>query len=125
MENRIRNGAPVNRCDGSAFLVPDVGSAHGVIDDLRVSGISDANLYVVAREGTPLGDLPDAGDIAKSDFYPQLERGLAMGRTIGVIGGCAHRACQQDAGVPLDLCEDAVFVHGCRPWSTERYPCFS
>jgi hypothetical protein len=69
------------------FLVPNVESAHGVIDDLRSAGIADANLYVVARGGTPLGDLPEAGEIATSDFYPQLERGLAMGGTIGLIGG--------------------------------------
>jgi hypothetical protein len=58
-----------------------------VVGDLRGAGISDANLYVVAREGTPLGDLPEAGEIARSDFYPQLERGLAVGGTIGLIGG--------------------------------------
>ena len=69
------------------FLVPDVDSAHGVVSDLRAAGIVDANILVVAREGTPLGDLPEAGTIAESDFYPQLERGLAMGGAIGVIGG--------------------------------------
>jgi len=69
------------------FLVPDVDSAHGVVGDLRGAGITDENIYVVAREGTPLGDLPEAGEIATSDFYPQLERGLAVGGTIGVIGG--------------------------------------
>jgi hypothetical protein len=69
------------------FLVPSLESAHGVVDDLRRAGIADSNLYVVAKEGSPLGDLPDAGLIAKSDFYPQLERGLAMGGAIGLIGG--------------------------------------
>jgi hypothetical protein len=69
------------------FLVPNVESAHGVIDDLRATGVADANLYVIAREGTPLGDLPDAGAIAESDFYPELKRGLAMGGMIGLIGG--------------------------------------
>jgi hypothetical protein len=69
------------------FLVPNVDSAHGVVGELRAAGISDVNIYVVAREGTPLGDLPDAGEITKSDFYPQLERGLAMGGTVGIIGG--------------------------------------
>jgi hypothetical protein len=69
------------------FLVPDVKSAHGVVDDLRAKGIADSNLYVIAREGTPLGDLPDAGLIETSDFYSELKRGLAVGGTIGVIGG--------------------------------------
>jgi len=64
-----------------------VASAHRVVDDLRRRGTTDSNLYVVAQEGTELGDLPDAGVIAESDFYPQLERGLAAGAAIGLIGG--------------------------------------
>lgn len=69
------------------FLLPDVDTAHGVVDDLRGRGIGDADIYVVANDETELGDLPDAGDIEKSDFYPQLARGLATGGTIGVVGG--------------------------------------
>jgi hypothetical protein len=80
----MMTGATMRRL---CFLVPDVESAHGVVGDLRAAGISDANIYVIAREGTPLGDLPEAGEIAASDFYPQLERGLAMGGAIGVVGG--------------------------------------
>ena len=38
-------------------------------------------------EDTPLGDLPDAGMIEESDFYPQLTRGLATGGAVGAIGG--------------------------------------
>lgn len=69
------------------FLLPDVDTAHGVVDDLRGRGIGDADIYVVANDKIELGDLPDAGNIEKSDFYPQLVRGLATGGTIGVIGG--------------------------------------
>lgn len=69
------------------FLVPDADSAHGIVNDIRGLGIHDSDIYVVANEDTPLGDLPDAGRIEESDFYPQLERGLAMGGTIGIVGG--------------------------------------
>lgn len=69
------------------FLLPNVNSAHGVVDDLRAMGIGDADIYVVANEATALGDLPDAGKIEESDFYPQLKRGLALGGAIGAIGG--------------------------------------
>jgi hypothetical protein len=69
------------------FLLPDVDTAHGVVDDLRGRGVADADIYVVANDKIELGDLPDAGNIEKSDFYPQLVRGLATGGTIGVIGG--------------------------------------
>lgn len=69
------------------FLVPDTASAHGIVDDLRGRGIHDADIYVIANEDVELGDLPDAGQVQESDFYPQLRRGLAMGGTIGIIGG--------------------------------------
>jgi len=69
------------------FLLPDIGSTHGIVDDLRNEGIKDADIYVIANQEAKLGDLPDAGLIEKSDFYPQLMRGLAVGGGIGLIGG--------------------------------------
>jgi hypothetical protein len=69
------------------FLLPDVDSAHGVVDDLRTAGFNDSDIYVVANASTPLGDLPDAGMIEESDFYPQLARGMAGGGVIGAVGG--------------------------------------
>lgn len=69
------------------FLLPDIDSAHGVVDDLRSAGFVDEDIYVLAKDTVPLGDLPDAGMIEKSDFYPQLTRGLAAGGAVGAIGG--------------------------------------
>lgn len=69
------------------FLLPNAGSAHDVVEDLRGRGIDDGQIYVIANEDTELGDLPEAGLDDTSDFYPQLERGMALGGAIGVIGG--------------------------------------
>lgn len=69
------------------FLVPNADSAHGIVDDIRQLGIDDSDIYVVANDEVPLGDMPDAGAVQESDFYPQLRRGLAMGGTVGIIGG--------------------------------------
>lgn len=69
------------------FLVPDADSAHGIVEDMTGLGIHESEIYVVANEDVPLGDLPDAGAIQESDFYPQLRRGAAMGGTIGILGG--------------------------------------
>ena len=69
------------------FLLPNVDSAHAVVGDLRANGIADNRIHVVANENTELGDLPEAGLGDDSDFYPQLQRGMAVGGSIGVIGG--------------------------------------
>jgi hypothetical protein len=69
------------------FLLPNVESAHGVVGDLRGAHIPDKDIFVIANERTDLGDLPAASTVEKSDFYPQLKRGLALGGVIGTIGG--------------------------------------
>ena len=69
------------------FLVPDIDSAHGVVDELRAANFSDADIFVVANDDSELGDMPDAGTIEDSDFYPQLTRGLAAGGVVGAVGG--------------------------------------
>jgi hypothetical protein len=69
------------------FLVPDIASAHGVVDDLRAAGFPDADIFVVSKDDAGLGDMPAAGSIEESDFYPQLTRGLAAGGVVGAIGG--------------------------------------
>jgi hypothetical protein len=69
------------------FLVPGIDSAHGVVDDLRQAGFPDSDIAVVAKDHAGIGDMPDAGAIEESDFYPQLTRGLATGGVIGAVGG--------------------------------------
>lgn len=69
------------------FLVPDIDSAHGVVDDLRAAGFPDADIFVVCNDDSRLGDMPDTGTIEESDFYPQLTRGIAAGGVIGAVGG--------------------------------------
>jgi hypothetical protein len=69
------------------ILVPNIDSAHGVVDDLRTAGFPEADIFVVANDDSALGDMPDAGAIEESDFYPQLTRGLAAGGVVGAVGG--------------------------------------
>lgn len=69
------------------FLLPNADSAHGVVEDLRKNGFHDSLIHVFANESTKLQDLPEAGPADTSDFYPQLQRGMAMGGSLGAIGG--------------------------------------
>ena len=71
------------------FTLPDVDTAKKVVDELLLKRINSSNIHVVAREGTPLEDLPEANLLQKSDFIPAVERGLAVGGVTGVLAGVA------------------------------------
>ena len=71
------------------FTVPDLTTAHTVVDELLLKRVEERHIHVIAKEGTPLGDLPEANLLQKSDFIPAMERGLAMGGITGVLAGIA------------------------------------
>jgi len=51
--------------------------------------VDEHHIHVVAKEGTPMGDLPEANLLQKSDFIPAMERGLAVGGITGLLAGIA------------------------------------
>lgn len=69
------------------FLVPSVASAKVIVDELLLARIEERHIHVVAREGTPLAHLPEAGIAQRSDLVPALERGAALGGLGGVLAG--------------------------------------
>ncbi len=69
------------------FLLPDLGVTHTVVDELLLARVEERHIHIIAKEGTPLGDLPEASLIQKSDFVPAMERGVAMGGATGVVAG--------------------------------------
>jgi hypothetical protein len=71
------------------FTVPDLSTAHTVVDELLLKRVEERHIHIIAKEGTPLGDLPEANLLQKSDFIPAMERGLAMGGITGVLAGIA------------------------------------
>ncbi|MGD2054627.1 MAG: DUF1269 domain-containing protein [Gammaproteobacteria bacterium] len=71
------------------FMVPDIDTAQTVVDELLLKRIDEHHIHVVAKEGTPMGDLPEANLLQKSDFIPAMERGLAVGGITGVLAGIA------------------------------------
>jgi hypothetical protein len=74
------------------FLLPDLGVTHTVVDELLLARVDERHIHIIAKEGTPLGDLPEASLIQKSDFVPAMERGVAMGGATGVVAGLAALA---------------------------------
>jgi len=69
------------------FLVPSVASAKAIVDELLLARIEERHIHIVAREGTPLEDLPEAGVAQSSDLVPALQKGVAAGGLSGLLAG--------------------------------------
>ncbi len=69
------------------FLVPDHDTAAAIVDELLLARIPEKHIHVLAREGTPLGSLPEAGLAQRSDLIPAVERGLGLGGVTGTLAG--------------------------------------
>lgn len=68
------------------FLSPDVAHTRQVVNDLKDNGIPEKHIYVLAKHGVELEDLPDEGP-EMDDFLPAYERGLAFGGAGGLLAG--------------------------------------
>ena len=69
------------------FLMPDITVTHNLVNELLLSHVEERHIHVIAKEGTPMEDLPEASLLQKSDFIPAIERGLALGAVTGVLVG--------------------------------------
>ena len=71
------------------FMLPDLSTTNTVVNELLLKRIDEHHMHIIAKEGTPLGDLPEAGLLQKSDFIPAVERGVAVGGVTGLLAGIA------------------------------------
>jgi hypothetical protein len=69
------------------FLLPSVASAKAIVDELLLARIEQRHIHIVAREGTALEDLPEAGLAQTSDLVPAIEKGVAAGGLTGLLAG--------------------------------------
>ena len=81
------------------FLVPGIDTARTVVNDMLVARIPEKHIHILARRGTPLEELPEATMLQKSDFSPAVQRGLAMGGSVGILGGLIGLALSPGAAV--------------------------
>jgi len=65
------------------FLLPDVASATRTANDLLLARVEDRRMHFLAKRGTDLGELHEAGYLFKTD----LVRGAGIGLALGVLGG--------------------------------------
>jgi len=68
-------------------LVSDLHSAQQLVDDLLLARISASHIHVVARENTPLGNLPQANPLQTSNIVHSIETGLVVGSLTGLVAG--------------------------------------
>lgn len=69
------------------FLVPSTATARKIVDELLLARIEERRIHIVAKEGVPLGHLPEAGLPEKTDFFPGLQRGVIAGGITGILAG--------------------------------------
>jgi len=67
------------------FLLPDVESARHTADDLLLARVEDRRMHFLARRGTDLAELHEAGYLIKTDFL----HGAGVGLGLGALGGAA------------------------------------
>jgi hypothetical protein len=67
------------------FLLPDVESARRTANDLLLSRVEDRHMHFLARRGTDLAELHEAGYLIKTD----LVHGAGVGLGLGALGGAA------------------------------------
>lgn len=69
------------------FLIPNIEIAKKVVNELLLARVEERNIHVLAKQGTPLEDLPEASLLQKSDFLPALQQGVALGGLTGAFAG--------------------------------------
>src|SRR4029453_10045574 len=67
------------------FLLPDVESARRTADDLLLARVEDRHMHFLARRGTDLAELHEAGYFIKTDCV----HGAGVGLGLGALGGAA------------------------------------
>lgn len=69
------------------FMVPDVISARGLLDEMLLARIEIRHMHFLARRGTLPADLPEASVLQKTDFVHGAQLGALIGAAAGVFGG--------------------------------------
>jgi hypothetical protein len=69
------------------FVLPDVDSARRTADDLLLARVEYRHMRFLARRGTDLGDLHEAGYSIKTDIVHGAGVGLGLGALGGLVVG--------------------------------------
>jgi tetrahydromethanopterin S-methyltransferase subunit G len=69
------------------FMLPDVDSAHAMMDEMLLARVNADHVHFLAKEGTDLGDLPEATVSERTDMIDGWEIGMGLGALLGLVVG--------------------------------------
>ncbi|MGS0740646.1 DUF1269 domain-containing protein [Glaciimonas sp. GG7] len=69
------------------FMLPDVPSARGMLDELLLARIEIGHMHFWAADGTLPDDMPDANILQKTDLTHGAQSGMMVGGVMGFLGG--------------------------------------
>ena len=69
------------------FMLPDVAHAERALRELLLARIEVKHIHFLGKRGMPLGDLPEANFLQKTDVIHGAGTGMILGGFLGVIGG--------------------------------------
>lgn len=70
------------------FMLPDLGSARAMMDELLLARIDERHMHFCAREGMLPADMPEANSFHKTDLVHGAEVGMLIGGIAGLLAGC-------------------------------------
>lgn len=76
------------------FMLPDVASAERTANDLLLARLEDRYMHFMAKPGTHLGKLHEAGYRIRNDLLRGAEVGLISGGILGLVLGIVLYATQ-------------------------------
>jgi len=68
------------------FLLPNLEETNNTVDELLLARIDEHHIHVMAKQGTDLGDLPEATIFQTSDLVHGVEAGMVIGGLTGLVG---------------------------------------
>jgi hypothetical protein len=69
------------------YLLPDLGSARKMMDDLLLARVEERHIHFLAKRGTPMDGLHEASMLQKSDLVHGAQMGLMLGAGLGCALG--------------------------------------
>jgi len=101
------------------FLLPNLEEANKTVDELLLARIDEHHIHVMAKDGTDLGDLPEATIFQSSDIMHGVETGMVIGGVSGLVGGIiAITALQVGSVMGLIVLGCTLFGAGFGVWTS-------